>query len=255
MKQTRKQELKTNDLSLYLRQLSATIQKNSTYILGGVLAIVIILVIGLLMKQRQLNTEQGAWGTYYELVEKDPTTDRDALDRVKELSAAWGSDSKLGPAVLHLQALMQNKLALSLTDPKDKDRKIQYLKEEVATAQRMLERFGDRPAFAAEATMNLATAEESLAVLGAGSAEKVRGYYDKLVKTRPNAYAEIAEARLKELDTRLAPLTVVATRPAEPPASAPALNLAPLTTRPMAASAPSVMMAPPSSTPATTPAR
>ena len=39
MKQTRRKELRTNELSIYLQQLYQTLERNSTYILAGVLAV------------------------------------------------------------------------------------------------------------------------------------------------------------------------------------------------------------------------
>ncbi len=239
MKQTRRKELKTNELQLWLQQTYQSLERNSTYILAGVLAVVAILVIALLIQQRRHNKQQTAWNMYYELREKDVTAEPDALDRVRQLAAGWGDDANLGPFVLPLKGSMENRLALSLTRPEDKDRKIQLLKDASATYIGLLARFKDLSTVAAEARMSLAGIEESLVVLGAGSVDKVRQYYQELVETKPNAYADLAAERLGALDQRLRPIEIIATRPAA------TLPATPVETAPAA-------VAPPATTPAAT---
>lgn len=234
MKQTRRKELRTNELQLWLRQAGQSIQQNSTYILAGVLAVVAILVIGLLIQQRRHNRQQAAWKMYYELRDKDVSADPAALDRVRELASAWGRDSNLGPFALQLKGTMQSRLAMSLSTPGDQERKIQLLKDARATYEQMLGQYEKRGPIAAEARVSLAGIEESLVVLGAGEPAKVRQYYQELIETRPNAYADYAVQRLAELDQLLRPIEIIATRPAATAVAEP-LTTAPVMTAPAAA--------------------
>ena len=223
MKQTRRKELKTNELSQQLQQLYAWAERNSTFLLAGVLAIVAILVIGMLAKQRMHNKEAAGWTSYYELRDKDVTAERDSLDRVRQLAAEWKTDSKLGPSVLRLKGTMEARLAMSLADPKDKDQKIQLLNDAVATYQELLDRYGEQGETAAESHMSLAGLEESLVLLGQGNIEKVRQQYQALASGK-SVYSDIASARLGQLEHRLRSMEIVATRPA---ATSPAMTAMP----------------------------
>jgi hypothetical protein len=246
MKQARRKELKTNELSVQLQNLYASVERNSTLIIAVVLAFVAIFVICLLIYQRRENNRQAGWAAYHDLQTKDPSTSRDALDNARQLASTWGSDRSLGPAVLALKGTMEHRLAMSLPDPQSKDQKIQLLKEASGTYKELLDRFGDSSQVKAQALMSLAGLEESLAILGQGSPEKVRQYYQDLV-SEPNTYTQFAKQNLAQLDERLKPIQIIATRPAATlpkwPETMPAETM-PAGVRPPQASRPSTATAP-----------
>ena len=84
----------------------------------------------------------------------------------------WGTDGNLGPRVLELKGRMEYRVAMNLSELKDKDRKVQLLKDASTSYQNLFERFGKRPEIAAEARMSLAGIEESLVIDDSGSPDK-----------------------------------------------------------------------------------
>ena len=62
MKQTRRKELKTNELSVYLQQIYEAAVRNATYLVGGVVVVVIVLVVALLtQRNRSLEAHVCIW--------------------------------------------------------------------------------------------------------------------------------------------------------------------------------------------------
>src|SRR5687767_12970875 len=129
MKQTRRKELKTNELSIFLHQMYDSIQRNATYLLAGIVVVVIVLVIGLYVQHRRHKTMTDAWTSYYEVRELDVTTKPEALDRARELADKYGDNAQLGPEVLQLRGDLTHEVALGLVKPEDEDRRIKLLEE------------------------------------------------------------------------------------------------------------------------------
>lgn len=252
MKQTRRKELKTNELSIYLHQMYETVQQNATYLLGGLVAIVAILVIFMYVQHRRHKTMADAWTSYYEIREKDVTKEAGALDRARELADKYGDNAHLGPAVMQLRGDMAYELSLSLVKPEEQTRRLDLLQESKETFEHILNQYGSDTQVAARAQISLAAIGESLVVLGKVKIEEVRGHYQALVEKKPNPFAEVSEKRLAELTKHLEPLNIVATRPAEPPESAPASTPAAVSARP--ATAPASVVAQPVGTVPTRPA-
>src|SRR5207249_696287 len=100
--------------------------------------------------------------------------------------------------------------------------RLELLQEAKESFEHLLNEYGSDAQVAARAHISLANIGESLVALKQGSAEEVRKHYQAVVEKKPNPYSEIAEKRLAELTKHLEPLSIVATRPAEPPESAPA---------------------------------
>jgi len=210
MKQARRKELKTNDLIVYLHQLSEAAQKNATYLIGGLVAVVVILVVMLLIRQRSHQAEQTAWDTYYTLSTLDVTQHPEALDQAKVLADAHADDNRLGPPAIQLKADLAYHLAMS---QQDKARRVELFKEARAGYQELLDRFGSRDDVADRARFALANIEVSLALHGEGSKDKAREYY-QAVASGNSTFKQLAEFELAELDRSLQPLQIVASRPA-----------------------------------------
>src|SRR5207249_4971758 len=82
----------------------------------------------------------------------------------------------------------------------------ELLKEAQATYEQMLRQFPNRPDVQAAARISLASVEESLATLiPGGDGKRARALYQQVIDKKPNAYAEWADKKLKDLDDRLRP--------------------------------------------------
>lgn len=222
MKQSRRQELRTNELSVYLKQLYESAANYANYLIGGVAVVVIVLVIGLLIRRNQVQALADAWATYSEITNQTEQDDAEILlERARTLAAEHGDDKRMGARILSLQARLAHQVALSLDAPGDKDRRLSLLKEARDTLDRLIRDFGDRKETAERAKLSLAAVEESLAVEGEGDKERIRSIYNDLAGDATCTYATLAQAQLDTLDERLAEFVTVASRPA-PPAPKPA---------------------------------
>ena len=231
MKQSRRKDLKTNELGIWLNDLYDSAQRNANYLLGGLLVVVLIVVATMVIRHNRMAKVQSAWSTYYDLRAIDPTKDPDALNRARDLAQAWTGDPELGPFALQLSGDMAYIMS---TSEKDKTVRLERLNQARSSYEQMLADAGSESDVANAARMSLATVEESLIVEGQGSAQKVRELYEKVIASKPNAFVAVAQQKLNTLDERLKPLQIVATRPAEPTATAPAA------TRPNVASRPTL---------------
>jgi hypothetical protein len=233
MKQARRKELRTNDLIVYLQQLSDAAQKNATYLIGGLVAVVAILVILLLVKQRTHRAEQAAWDAYYTLSAQSVVQNPEVLDQARALADAHIDDGQLGPLAIQLEADFAYNLA---TSSDDKERRIKLFKESRDSYQKLLDRYGSREDVAARAKYALAGIEVSLAIHGAGDKEKARQYYKELADGN-SPFKQLATFELSQLDQALRPIQIVASRPAatQPvlrPIPGPATSTAPAATTP-----------------------
>ncbi len=242
MKHTRRKELKTNELSVYLQQIYEAAARNATYLIGGVVVVVLVLVIGLLVQRNRNRAELDAWNSYSEIRSGDVVSDPALLDRARGLAAGYGDNSDLGPLVLELQASLGHQRSLSTTRPVENAPEIKLLKEARGSYERLLEKFGQRADVAARARMSLASVEETLLVAGQGNIQTVRKHYQQVIDAEPNPYQDIARDLLANLEERVARLEIVA--PAELPASEPAATTKPAPdTKPAPAAKPATMPA------------
>jgi hypothetical protein len=218
MKQQRRHELKTNDLSVYLQEIYQTIQRNSRYITGGIVVVAVILIIGLVVSRNRAAAEDAAWASYNDLLTKDVTEDPTVLPEARRLTDQYGDDERLGPAVLAMYGKKLYESALDMTGPEQQEERIKHLKEARSVYGELAGQYPTRAVFLARAKMMQALIEESLIVLGEGDEEVVRSLYKELKDSESGVYANEAEQRLANLDERLVPLKIVAapaTKPAE----------------------------------------
>lgn len=218
MKQQRRHELKTNDLSVYLTQIYEAIQRNSRYVLGGTVVVVVVLIVFLVAQRNRMAAEAAAWTEYDGVRSGDLTADPSLLDKARELAERYADDKRLGPSILLLEGSMLYMSALNLTGPDQKAQQIEQLREARQVFSELIRRFESRRNVRAEAKMMLAKIEESLIVLGGGGdVDTIRSIYQELKDSPTGLYAGQAEERLANLDERLVPLKIV-----DPPATAPA---------------------------------
>jgi len=226
MKQARRKELKTNELSVYLQQCYDMAARNSSYIIGGVVIVVLVLIVGLMVRRNRLAAEQDAWRAYYNIREQSSTVTPELVDQARLLAAEHGSERQLGPRVLQLKGDLVYASAMVLSPNREQQRRLELFNEAKATYEQEIDQFGSKPDIVAKARMSLAAVEESLAIAGQVDGSAARTLYQEVVDSGPNAFQAEAEEKLNSLEERLAKLPIVASRPAEetlPTASAPAL--------------------------------
>lgn len=217
MKQSRRKELKTNELSVYLNQLYEAAQRNASYLIGGVVVVVVVLVVGLLVQRSRHRAEADAWNSYNTIRRGDVTTDPALLDNVQTLVAEYGDHADLGPLVLELQGRLAHQLALSMSEDENKQERVRLLKQARDAYRQELDTFGERLDIGDRVRMSLAAVEESLYVEGESEIDTIRQLYGDVVDRDDSPFRETAQGLLDELETRLSPVELVATRPAETP--------------------------------------
>lgn len=247
MKQARRKELKTNELSIYLQQIQETVAGHANYIIGGVIVVVLILVVALYVRHNRYEYEALGWRQYRKVFLGslgDPGPE--VLDQARSLVSAYADDPKLGPLALELEGNIAYQRAMMLSPLSAGAERQDLLK----TAQEVYQRAIDMPNAAAEvkgrARMGLAAVFETLAVAGQGSAAAAAEQYRKLTDSPAEPLMLIAQAELDTLPERMHKLEIVATRPAEPVATASATMPveSAATTTPAAATMPIITTAP-----------
>lgn len=235
MKQSRRQELKTNELSVLLQQAYETASRNVNYIIGGVVLVILILVAMLYIQHRRTQAREDAWSRFNALqAQIEAVIDQpEILDQAKGFAAEMQGNEELKPRANTLVADMAYKRAMHVSPTSNRDERLNLLKEARDRYQEVVTNQSERqPALAARARLGLAAVEESLLMAGEGSREKAREQYEILAKGGLGLYSEMAADLLQTFDERVQPLKLVATRPAESPATAPATRTA--TTQPAA---------------------
>lgn len=261
MKQSRRQELKTNELSVYLQQLYASAVKNANYLIGGLLAAVLILVIAIYVRNQRQQSRAEAWDRYFTLQGVPATQKADeTLKQVRDFAQEQKGDSDLGGRASNLIGEKLWEQAMFLDPVKDAQKRTDLFKQARDQYKKTIEQHGDQPVVVAHARISLASILESLYLSGNATKDEIRSQYQQLVQTG-GLYHQQAAERLADLDERLQPLKLVDTRPAEEPATRPATTTtrpatppATTTTRP-ATTAPAARPVTPGVTPATTPVR
>lgn len=247
MKQARRKELKTNELSIYLHQVQEAIARYSSYIIGGVVAVVLVLVIGLYVQHNRHETQAANWRTYRELMKSTAEQPKpEDLTRTRSLVDETAGDPNLGPLAVELHADTAYQRAMSLSPLNSVPERKQMLETARDGYQKILDQFGSRADLAARARLGLAAVAETLYMDGNGDWKAAEDQYRKLEEGK-GVFAQIARERRETLAQRTEKLRIVATRPAEPVATAPAPVAAVPASQP-------ILTTPPG-TPATTPAR
>jgi hypothetical protein len=233
MKQARRKELKTNELSLYLQQIRDAAARNSSYIIGGVVLVVLILMIGLYVQSSRHEAEAARWAEYRE-IQKEAATEvkPETLDRAESLAQQTAGDPKLGPDARELHASLAYRRALETSPVSNLDDYVRLLNEAKASYQTMIDQYASRADVVARGRMGLATTLESLAVVNKAEISDVAKQYRQVAESGDATWAETAKSRLDTLPERTKPLQIVATRPAEPVETAPAPATLPAETAP-----------------------
>lgn len=224
MKTSRRQELKTNELSIFLQQAYASLKQNLNYVIGGVVVVVVILVIAFIVQSRREGSRNAAWQKYTDLRSQAPKVEDNPalLQTALELAAENAGNGDLGLRTGMLAADMAFDLAMSKDPIKAKAERVKLLKDAKTQYQALMERYSDQPATVSSLRYSLAKVEESLLVAGEGTKAAVLAQYEPLAKEAHGMYKSLAAEQIKTLDERIQPVKVVATRPAEPTATAPA---------------------------------
>lgn len=216
MKQARRKELKTNELSLYLQQIRDAFLQYSNYIIGGVVAVVLILVIALYVQSQRAQVDAARWAERREIeaeaaVEIKPET----IERAERLAREAADDPRLGPVARELHANLAYQRALDMSPETDPDEYTRLLNEARSSYQTLVDQYPDRPDVVARARLGLGAVLESLHVVGQGELDAVAQHYRLVAESENPTYAALARRRLETLSERARPLNIVATRPAE----------------------------------------
>ena len=232
MKQARRKELKTNALSIYLQQVYETASRNATYLIGGVVVVVLVLVVALMVWRNRLAVQEDAWRTYYSIRDQSAAVTPELLDQARLLAATNAQDRDLGPRVLQQKADLAYALAITLSPNLAKERRTELFNEAKAAYEQQIRQFISQPDVVARSRLSLASVEESLAIASGSDGSAARRLYQEVIDSGVSAFRADAETRLASLDDRLTRLPIVASRPAEPaaiPPSAPAIQTMPAT--------------------------
>lgn len=222
MKQSRRKELKTNELSLYLQELRDVVTRYSNYIIGGIVVVVLILMVGLYVQRNRYETEAARWREYREIQQAMLEGKTDVADRAAALADATAGDSRLGPLAKELHARLLYSRAMTISPLAGSSERGDLLEKAKAAYTNLLNASSNRPDLAARARLALADVQETLYVAGKGDLDSIKADYAKVVDSKIAPYADMAKERLDTLPERVKKLEIVATRPAEPTATAPA---------------------------------
>jgi hypothetical protein len=217
MKQARRQELKTNELSVYLRQIYEWLNDHSTQVIWGVVIAAAILVIALYARQRAHAKREAGWQEYEAIRKLNPLEDEAAIARAQDLVAEYGDQRPLGIFGRETLARMLYVKGMQLDPLSESEEQIELLKQSKAAYQDMLEAASDDDSAVQRAHVALAAIEESLAIHGQGRPEEARKHYEALTRAEPALFGDLAKQQLQTLEDRLADLPMVATRPAAEP--------------------------------------
>lgn len=248
MKPSRRHELKTNELSVFLQQTYASAKQNRNYVIGGVVLVVGILIVGYYVQSRRHQSRDAAWDELRAVQSEIGKPSLEVLNRAKDLASAQAGSSDLGARTATLVGDVAYELALTEDMVKQPAKQLELLREARKQYESVIKDCADQAEEVAAARYRLAKTEESLIAFGEGTKAAVLAQYEILAKAEHGTFKLLAEQAMETLDERLQPLKLVATRPAETPATQP-------TTAPAIPSAEAPAVAPVDTTaPATAPA-
>jgi len=251
MKQTRRKELKTNELSIFLQQIRDAVTQHSNYVIGGIVLVVLILVIGLYVQSSRHAAETRRWNEYHELQREAATgIQPETIERATRLAQETEADPLLGPLARKLAADLTYQRALDMSPIGGSAERTELLETAAQDYRKLINTWPDRKELVAQARLGLASVAESLYVAGQENELQVaREQYQKVIEAGNTGFTSTAEERLNTLEERTRPMKIVATRPAEP-------GVAATSSAPATATAPAVETAPAAATgPALVPAR
>ncbi len=218
MKQTRRQELKTNTLSVYLSQIYERAQLYSNYITGGLVVVLLVLVVGAYLRHSRQVATQNGWKRFYEIVDPsdDAGGDVDLITRAERLADEYAGHRQIGLAARELQADLTYEEAMKLSPVGgDRGRRVELLKSARRLYQELLDGHAREPLAAARLRMSLAACIENLVLLDEARADEAQALYQQVAADPASPFKPLAEKMAQTLATRVAPLKIVATRPAE----------------------------------------
>ncbi|HOB75682.1 MAG TPA: hypothetical protein PKG54_14285 [Phycisphaerae bacterium] len=223
MKQSRRQELKTNELSVFLQQLYASASRNANYIIGGAVVVVAVLAIALYVQHRRTQAREMAWKSFQELRAESVVEKPELLEQARAMAEQQRGKGELGYRTAELAADMAYELAMSPKMASERAKRLELLRDARQRYQGLLDLASDNPVMAEGPRYNLAKIEETLLVMGESTPDKVRSHYQELLKNPHGRFYAMADEALRTLDDRTVPLKIVATRPADTqPTTAPA---------------------------------
>lgn len=227
MKQARRKELKTNELSIYLQQIQEYVVQHSNWIIGGIVVVVVILMIGLYVQSSRHQAETARWTELSKIREDSATAvTPELVDRAERLASQTAGDAKLAPATRELHAELAYQLALDTSPVSNPDEYARRLEAARASYEAMVNDCADQPDMVAKGHLGLGSTFESLHVVGKATLDQAREQY-RLAVESGTFVAGMAKDRLDTLADRTRPLNIVATLPAEPVETAPATATAP----------------------------
>jgi len=222
MKQSRRHELKTNELSVLLKQMYENLQQYANYLIVGLVAAVVVLIMIFIMQHNRIAAQQLAWQTYSDLRRGDVIRDPGLIDQAAALAAERAGDAVLEPLAMELEADLAYQLAVGPESKLNDEEKTQRLETAKQRYEQVLSQFPSSTEATARIQMGLAATEESLFTFGRSKLETIRSLYQKVLDAEPNAFQAAAAKQLETLEQRTQELQIIATRPAEAPATTPA---------------------------------
>jgi hypothetical protein len=196
MKTERRHELQQNALADVLTEWIEAVKPYSTAILGGIIAVLVLIGVAAYLSQQAAQQQEVAWDDVFVNPEPSGTAtpeDQQRLRRDRLLGVAdeYGDS----PAGLYARLTAAESLLTGGIDHlfEDKAKGTDELREAIKHFTQVLE-VADEPLFVHKATLGLARAHESLNEL-----PKAREYYQKLIDQK-GVFSHLAEARLKDLD-------------------------------------------------------
>lgn len=216
MKQARRKELKTNELSIYLEQIRDAAVRYSNYILGGIVLAVLILMIGFYVQSSRAQAESARWTEYREIQQQaNQSINADLIARAERLAQETAADPRLGPVARELHAELAYQAGLDTSPVSNPEQFTAFLNQARESYQKLINEHAKRPDVTARARLGLAATLENLLVVGKAQPQDAAEQYRQVAESKNEAYADLARSRLDTLPERTRPLTIVATRPAE----------------------------------------
>ncbi len=210
MKQSRRHELKTNELSLKLKELYEKANRYSTHILVAVLALLVVVVATNYMRTSRQSELEEASRELAAIRQLDPQSEEDdALARARSAAAKYGDLPGVGFNARDLYGRMAYQTATLLNPLDDSEEVVKLLKEAESVYTDATAELADEPVHLGQARLMLAKVKESLLIMGEGDKEAVRDLYAKLSEENSTVFKPIAEEALASLDERLIELKFV----------------------------------------------
>ncbi len=177
MKTKRRQELKSNDLAIYLQELREFVRANSSKIIMiGVVAVCLVAVIGFRVHSSSVSLEN-SWQAYQNVARASYTPDPENAEWLEDTRRQWeavvessGDRSFKAQAIWGYIDFCQRQF-LSTRDSATKTRLLEIAERH---CRLLMDRYASNPAMHAAALRALASVEENRYVLDGDAAHKER---------------------------------------------------------------------------------